>query len=207
MCKLFQRSKRSNESIYLLRKTWYGGRSLWLAARRGTKVNPDRATWVLFRKCQLDSSGGGAHYRDGCNRLSANILFLGFKKLVILRYPFRLTDLRSACIAFIQLPLTNLSPSHEWWMFVTKFLQHGSSPIFFSFKHFGYNSVLKCVYMSHYFCNYLLDLLPLEQRHKSFLTRSQHKALKKPFPPKTKTKKKKECNHKAWGKETSTGAS
>ena len=133
MCKLFQRSKRSNESIYLLRKTWYGGRSLWLAARRGTKVNPDRATWVLFRKCQLDSSGGGAHYRDGCNRLSANILFLGFKKLVILRYPFRLTDLRSACIAFIQLPLTNLSPSHEWWMFVTKFLQHGSSPIFFSF--------------------------------------------------------------------------
>lgn len=136
-----QRNKWSNESIYLLRKMrcfflrkmWCGGLSLWLTARRITKVNPDRTTWVLLRKCQLDSSGRGAHYRDGCNRLSPNILFLGFKKLFILRYPFRLTDLQSACIAFIQLPLTNLSPSYEWWTFVTKFLHHGSSPIFFSF--------------------------------------------------------------------------
>ena len=60
-----------------------------------------------------------------------------------------------------------------------------------------------CVYMSHYFCNYLLnllDLLPLEYRHKSPLTRNQHKLLKQNFPPRAKTKRKKEYNPEAWGK-------
>jgi len=59
--------------------------------------------------------------------------------------------------------------------------------------------------MSHYFCNYLLellDLLPLEHRHKSPLT-SQHKPLNISFPPRAKTKRKKEYNPKAWEKETS----
>jgi len=40
--------------------------------------------------------------------------------------------------------------------------------------------------MSHYFCNYLLDvldILPLEHRQKSPLTRSQHKPLNQPFLP------------------------
>ena len=32
-----------------------------------------------------------------------------------------------------------------------------------------------CVCMSQYFCNYRLDLLPLEHRHMSPLTRNQHK--------------------------------
>ena len=51
--------------------------------------------------------------------------------------------------------------------------------------------------MSHYFCNYLLgllDLLPLEHRHKTSLTRSQHKPLNQPFPPRVKTKGKKDYN-------------
>ena len=61
----------------------------------------------------------------------------------------------------------------------------------------------KCVYTSHYFCNYLLDLLPLQHRYKSPLTRSQHKPLLQPFPPRAKTKMKKEYNRKAWEKETS----
>ena len=66
----------------------------------------------------------------------------------------------------------------------------------------------KCVYMSHYFCNYLhdlLNLLPLEHRHKSRLTRNQHIPLNQPFPPREKTKRKKEYNPKAWEKETSSG--
>ena len=45
--------------------------------------------------------------------------------------------------------------------------------------------------MSHYFCSYLLDLfdlLPLEHRHKSPLTKNQHKPLNQPFPPMAKTK-------------------
>ena len=42
--------------------------------------------------------------------------------------------------------------------------------------------------MSTYFCDYLLDLLPLVHRHKSSLTRNKHKLLKQPFPPRAKTK-------------------
>jgi len=66
------------------------------------------------------------------------------------------------------------------------------------------------VYTSHYFCNYLLgllDLLPLEHRHKSPLTRNQHRPLNQPFPPRVKTKRKKEYNPKACKKEISRGAS
>ena len=62
--------------------------------------------------------------------------------------------------------------------------------------------------MSHYICNYLcdlLDLLPLEHRHKSPLTRNQHKPLNQPFPPREKTKRKEEYNPTAWEKETSSG--
>jgi len=46
--------------------------------------------------------------------------------------------------------------------------------------------------MSHYSCNYLLDLLdllPLEHRHKSPQTRSQHKLLNQSFPTRAKNKR------------------
>ena len=46
---------------------------------------------------------------------------------------------------------------------------------------------------------YLLDLLILEHRHKSPLTRNQHKLLKQTFPPRAKTKRKKEYNPKRKG--------
>jgi len=58
--------------------------------------------------------------------------------------------------------------------------------------------------MSHYFCNCLLDL-PLEHRHKSPLTRSQHKPLNQPFPQREKPKGRRNTTLKE--KETSSGAS
>ena len=64
--------------------------------------------------------------------------------------------------------------------------------------------------MSHYFCSYLFDLfdlLPVENRHKSPLTKNQHKPLNQPFPPRAKTRREKEYNLKAWEKETSSEAS
>jgi len=63
--------------------------------------------------------------------------------------------------------------------------------------------------MSQCLCNYLLDLLdllPLEHRQKSHLTKSQHKPLNKHFSPRAKIKRKEECNPKAQEKETSSGA-
>ena len=51
--------------------------------------------------------------------------------------------------------------------------------------------------MYHYFCNYLCDLLSLEHQHKSSLTRSQHKPINQPLPPRVKTKRKKEYNPKS----------
>jgi len=56
------------------------------------------------------------------------------------------------------------------------------------------------MYMSQYFCNYLLDLLLLEHRYKSSPTRNQHKPSNQHFPPRTKIKRKKKCNPKAWEK-------
>ena len=50
-------------------------------------------------------------------------------------------------------------------------------------------------------------VLPLEYRNKSPLTRSQHKPLNQPFPPRAKTKKQMEYNPKSWEEETSSGAS
>ena len=44
-----------------------------------------------------------------------------------------------------------------------------------------------------------------DHRHKSPLTRNQNKPLKQPYPPRAKTKRKKEYNPKAWEKETSSG--
>ena len=64
--------------------------------------------------------------------------------------------------------------------------------------------------MSHYFYNYLIDLLdflPLEHRHKSPLTRSQHKTFNLPSTPREKAKRKKTYNPKSWEKEISNGAS
>ena len=46
-----------------------------------------------------------------------------------------------------------------------------------------------------------------DHRHKSPLTRNQNKPLKPPYPPRAKTKRKKEYNPKAWEKETSSGTS
>jgi len=43
--------------------------------------------------------------------------------------------------------------------------------------------------MSQYFCNYLLDLLPLEHKHKSPPTRNQHKPPNQHFPPRAKIKR------------------
>ena len=43
--------------------------------------------------------------------------------------------------------------------------------------------------MSQYFCNYLLDLLPLEHKHKSPPTRNQHKPPNQQFLPRAKTKR------------------
>jgi len=66
------------------------------------------------------------------------------------------------------------------------------------------------MYVSHYFCNYLLDLLDLlqlEHRHKSPLTKSQCKPLNQPFSPRAKTKRKKEYNSKTCEKKTSNGTS
>ena len=51
----------------------------------------------------------------------------------------------------------------------------------------------------------LLDLLPLEHRHKSPQTRSQHKLLNQSFPTRAK-KQKEDYNPKAWKKESSSGA-
>ena len=61
------------------------------------------------------------------------------------------------------------------------------------------------MHISYYFCNYLLDLLSLEHRHKSSLTRSQHKPLNHTFPLRAKTKRKKEYNPKAWKKWSNLG--
>ena len=47
-------------------------------------------------------------------------------------------------------------------------------------------------------------LLPLEYRNKSPLTRSQHKPLNQPFPPRAQIKKQ-EYNPKAWEEEISSG--
>jgi len=57
--------------------------------------------------------------------------------------------------------------------------------------------------MSQYFCNYLLYLLyllPPGHRHKSTLTRKQHKLPNQHFPQRAKTKRKKDHNPKAWKK-------
>ena len=48
-------------------------------------------------------------------------------------------------------------------------------------------------------------LLPVECKHKSHSTRSQHKQLNQPFPLRAKTKRKKEYDPKALAKETSNG--
>ena len=64
--------------------------------------------------------------------------------------------------------------------------------------------------MSHYFCSYLFDLfdlLPVENRHKSPLTKKSTQTTQPTFPSKGKNQREEEYNPKAWEKKTSSGAS
>lgn len=64
----------------------------------------------------------------------------------------------------------------------------------------------KCGYMSTYFCDYLLDLLPLVHRHKSSLTRNKTQTTQATFPSKGKNKRNKDYNTKVWVKRPSSRA-